>query len=137
MFRTLELWWCNLFQIFWLLFVTKVIAVCWQFPGKTIQILNYLLSNKQIVGSISEGAIKISMQSLGFFKLILEATHIIGACLDHMYIKNTQSNFSSCEVKKESVYYSDHDPVFLYCEHILTKLLWLKNTCLPDRSPIH
>ena len=85
--------------------------------------MNYLLNNQQIVGSISEGAIKMSMQSLGFFKLILEATHIRGACLDHMYIKNTQSNFSSCEVKVESVYCSDHDPVFLYYEHIFMKVL--------------
>ena len=66
--------------------------------------------------SISEGPIKLSLQSLGFSRFVSESTHIRAACLDHIYIRNTQNKFSCFEVKMESVYYSDHDTVFFYYE---------------------
>ena len=114
---------------FFQLFVTQVISVCWQFTEKNnlniaqfVGYITYLALAKYvdlIQGDFNEDSIrgdpsKISLQSLGFSQLVLEATHIRGACLDHIYIKNTQNKFSYFEVKAESVYYSDHDPVFLY-----------------------
>ena len=67
-------------------------------------------------GFISEGPIKILLQSLSFSQLVSEAKHIRVVCLDHIYIRNTQIKFSCFEVKAESVCHSDHDPVFLYYE---------------------
>ena len=58
--------------------------------------------------SISEGPIKISLQSLGFSQLVSEATDNRSACLDRIYIRNTQNKFSCFEVRMEP----DHDQCF-------------------------
>ena len=65
--------------------------------------ITYLAKNKDVdLYSISEGPIKISLQSLYFSLLVSEATHIIGACLDHIYIRNTQNKFPYFDVKVEN-----------------------------------
>ena len=55
-----------------------------------------------------------SLQSLGFTQIISEPTHIWGACLDHIYIRNNQNNFPHFDVLLNSVCVSDHDSIVLY-----------------------
>ena len=58
--------------------------------------------------------ITTALQSLGFTQIVSEPTHIRGACLDHIYIKNNQNSFPNFDVLLKSVYFSDHDTVNLY-----------------------
>ena len=72
--------------------------------------ITYLAINKDVdlileyfnEESISEDPIKISLQSLYFSLLVSEATHIRGACLDHIYVRHTQNKFPYFEVKVEN-----------------------------------
>ena len=63
---------------------------------------------------LNERPITTSLQSLGFTQIVSEPTHIRGACLDHIYIKNNQNNFPNFDVLLNSVYVSDHDSIVLY-----------------------
>ena len=63
---------------------------------------------------LNERPITTSLQSLGFTQIVSEPTHIRGACLDHIYIRNNQNNFPNFDVLLNSVYVSDHDSIVLY-----------------------
>ena len=57
-----------------------------------------------IVGDFNEDSllnkrpITTSLQSLGFTRIVSEPTHIQGACLDHIYIRNNQNSFPNFDV---------------------------------------
>ena len=53
---------------------------------------------------------------------------MIGACLDQIYTMNTQIKNSIFELKFESVWFSDHDPVF-YNQKLKNALIKIDN-CL-------
>ena len=63
---------------------------------------------------LNERPITTSLQSLGFTQIVSEPTHIRGACLDHIYIRNNQNSFPNFDVLLNSVYFSDHDSIVLY-----------------------
>ena len=63
---------------------------------------------------LNERPITTSLQSLGFTQIVSEPTHIRGACLDHIYIRNNQTSFPNFDVLLNSVYFSDHDSIVLY-----------------------
>ena len=82
---------------------------------------------------LSESPVKISMQSLGCSELVSKATHIEGDCLDHIYLRNTDNKFSFFEVKMNSVYYSDHDPVpFYLTDHQYTNFAFITFVLFPN-----
>ena len=104
-----------------------IISVRWQSTEKNnlniaqfVEYINYLAIPKHIdlilgnfsEDSIREGPFKISLQSLGFYKLASEAELNRSAFLDHIFIRNTRSKFSCFKVKMES----DHEQCFLYYE---------------------
>ena len=43
--------------------------------------------------SLNVSPVTISLQTLGLTQIVSEPTHIKGACLDQIYILNTQDNF--------------------------------------------
>ena len=47
---------------------------------------------------LNERPITTSFQSLGFTQIVSEPTHIWGACLDHIYIRNNQNSFPNFDV---------------------------------------
>ena len=63
---------------------------------------------------LNERPITTSLQSLGFTQIVSEPTHIRGACLDHIYIRNNQNSFPNFDVLLSSVYFSDHDSIVFY-----------------------
>ena len=63
---------------------------------------------------LNERPITTSLQSLGFTQIVSEPTHIRGACLDHIYIRNNQNSFPNFDVLLNRVYFSDHDSIVLY-----------------------
>ena len=62
----------------------------------------------------TERPVTTSLQSLGFTQIVSERTHIWGACLDHIYIRNNQNSFPNFDVLINSVYFYDHDLIVLY-----------------------
>ena len=63
---------------------------------------------------LNERPIITSLQSLAFTQIVSEPTHIRGACLDQIYIRNNQNSFPNFDVLLTSVYFSEHDPIFSY-----------------------
>ena len=76
---------------------------------------------------LNERPITTSFQSLGFTQIVSEPTHIWGACLDHIYIRNNQNSFSNFDVLLNSVYFSDHGSIVLYYENWMVIILFKKS----------
>ena len=75
---------------------------------------NLILGDFNEDSLLNERPITTSFQSLGFTQIVSERTHISGACLDHIYIRNNQNNFPNFDVLLNSVCFFDHDSIALY-----------------------
>ena len=76
--------------------------------------VNLILGDFKEDSLSNERPITTSLQSLSFTQIVSEKFHIRGACLDHIYIRNTQNSFPNFDVLLNSVYFSDHDSIAWY-----------------------
>ena len=77
---------------------------------------------------LNERPITTSLQSLGFTQIVSEPTHIWGACLDHIYIRNNRKSFPNFDVLRNSVYFSDHGSIVLCYLNWMVIILFKKTS---------
>ena len=82
---------------------------------------------------LNERPIIMSLQSLGFTQVVSEPTHIRGACLDYIYIRNNQNSFPNFDALLNSAYFSDHDLIVLYYQNWMVIILF-KTTSFTSKT---
>ena len=58
-------------------------------------------------------ALTLALKNKGFSQLQVEATHIMGGHIDHVYWYDARNEWNEPQLERQSVYYSDHDAILI------------------------